>query len=265
MTGSLPQVLISVSQRASGNGVYFYNGIFRELGMPAVYLSCPTMSLQGMRETFRFMGLHAASVAAPFKFGVIDLIDELTPVARETASVNAVRRDGERLIGHNTDVEGITAVLQQAALRKGADIVIYGSGGVVPSAVHAVRVLDPSARVSLAARNAAVGMALARRLGVAWLEDSRKQHADVWMNATPQSLETPEAALHASGNAEVVFDFVAQQAPYPFEKAVRDRGQRFLRGFDFYRAQFLAQFNFYFSRHIEPGLFDTLAAARLPR
>lgn len=265
MIGPLPKVLISVSQRASGNGVYFYNGLFRELGIAAIYLSCPTMTLRGLRETFQFMGIHAASVASPFKTSVIELLDELTPLARATACVNSVRREGERLIGHNTDVEGISVVLEQAALRKGANVIVYGSGGVVPSAVHAVRALDPTAQISITARNVATGRDLAQRLGVAWLDDAREQHADVWMNATPQSLEAPGAALLSCAHADTVFDFVAQQAPYQFERAVRDRGQRFLRGFDFYRAQCLAQFDFYFSTRIAPGLFDDLAAARLPR
>lgn len=258
------RVLISVSTRASSNGVYFYNRLFSLLGINAVYLSCKTASLNGFCESFNFLGLHAASVAAPFKTAVIPLLDTLSESARATGSVNSVRRRGRTLEGHNTDLVGAQQLLSAAWKPATAPtVLIYGSGGVVPSIVAAVRAVRPRAEIGLVSRNAISGQTLCRTLGLQWLTGSTDRGIDLWINATPTSTGDPEGLLNQCAGAATVFDLVARQEPYPFERAVRSRGQVFIRGFDFYRAQFLAQFNFYFDRDLDAVLFDHLAQTRL--
>jgi shikimate dehydrogenase len=259
------KLLIAVAQRPSSNGVYFYNGVFDKLEMPALYLSCPTPSLPGLRETFEFMQLHAASIAAPFKKEVLAYLDELTPVARDTGSVNSIRRDAKKLIGHNADAQGVAALLRQCSLGRGARIIVYGTGGVVPSAVYAARLAFPDCTVQLAGRNDADGRSLAKQLGIAWIGDATDISCDLWMGATPLSVENPTKALNLSAGASTVFDFVPSQTETAFESRVIERGQRLIRGFAFYRAQFLAQFNFFFQQALNPAIFDELARTRLLR
>ena len=45
-----------------------------------------------------------ANVTVPHKAAVAALVDELSDVAREADAVNIVVRDGDRLVGHNTDL-----------------------------------------------------------------------------------------------------------------------------------------------------------------
>ena len=265
METSQQRILISVSQRASSNGVYFYNGIFRKLGMSAVYLGCQTRTLHGFRDSLNFIGVHAASIAAPFKCAVPPLLDDLTDAAKLTMSVNAVRRDGDRLTGDNTDIAGIRTVLASNTANMGRQpsVLIYGSGGVVPSVVSAIRLVHADAQIYLSSRNHEVGKALCGNMRVIWCENPSQRSFDLWINATPAGIDDPVGILRLCLNAATVFDLVAIQAAYPFEESVRARGQGFLRGFDLYRAQFLEQFRFYFGCELDPSLFDELARARL--
>ncbi|HEY7525421.1 MAG TPA: hypothetical protein VIA82_01100 [Candidatus Limnocylindria bacterium] len=74
-----------------------------------------------------------ALVEAPHKEKVASLVDGLSDDARLTGAVNVIVRDGDRLMGHNTDVEGVRAGL--AALAGGPeaswprDAVVLGAGG----------------------------------------------------------------------------------------------------------------------------------------
>ena len=60
-----------------------------------------------------------ALVEAPHKEKVASLVDGLSDDARLTGAVNVVVRDGDRLMGHNTDVDGVRvlAVLLNAPNR----------------------------------------------------------------------------------------------------------------------------------------------------
>ena len=74
-----------------------------------------------------------ALVEAPHKEKVAALVDRLSDDARLTGAVNVIVRQEDRLIGHNTDVDGVRAGL--TALTGGAesswprDAMVLGAGG----------------------------------------------------------------------------------------------------------------------------------------
>lgn len=258
-----PLILISVSSKRSSNGVYFYNALFELMKIKALYLGIESSTLEGFRESFNFLGLHAASVAAPFKIDVLQHLDALTPSARRTGSVNSVRSRKGQLEGHNTDLAGATALLSSVwAPGVAPRVEIFGSGGVVSSVVAAVREVRPQADIMLHSRNESVGQELCKQLQIAWKNPGHSVPIDLWINATPASLSEPTMTAERCLHANMVFDLVANQAASPFELAVQSRGQQFIRGFDFYRAQFAEQFFFYFDQRVDFTMFDKLATQR---
>lgn len=265
MAGNMaPLILISVSSQRSSNGVFFYNALFDLLKINATYLGIRTTSLEGFRESFNFLGLHAASVAAPFKTSVLPLLDSLTESARSTGSVNSVRSLSGQLQGHNADLAGATALLSKTwSPGYTPSVQIYGAGGVVPSMVAAVRAVRPQAEIALHSRNALAGKQLCDKLHLRWKDTANSATADLWINATPASMTEPERLASDCSQAQAVFDLVATQPLSRFEATVRSRGQQFIRGFDFYRAQFAEQFRFYFDQNLELTIFDELAAQRM--
>jgi shikimate dehydrogenase len=93
-----------------------------------------------------------ALVEAPHKEKVASLVDALSDDARSAGAVNVVVRDGDRLRGHNTDVDGVRAGLRslisadEAAWPQGA--VLLGAGGGA-RAVVTVLLSSGVARVSV--------------------------------------------------------------------------------------------------------------------
>lgn len=70
------------------------------------------------------------NVTIPYKQQIIPYLDALSPEARCVGAVNCVRRDGDRLTGYNTDVEGLRVALTDLL---GADrpesALVLGTGG----------------------------------------------------------------------------------------------------------------------------------------
>jgi shikimate dehydrogenase len=79
------------------------------------------------------------SLTMPLKQVVLEMLDEIDPVAAATGAANTVVvRDG-RLLGWNTDVEGIVAALAEAGVVRGVGrATVLGGGATARSAVAAL-------------------------------------------------------------------------------------------------------------------------------
>src|SRR5688572_31961536 len=87
----------------------------------------------------RMMGFAGLNITFPFKQAVLPLLDDLSEEARAIGAVNTVVRDGERLVGHNTDGAGwswgFRRALPKADLTK---VVLLGAGGAGSACADAV-------------------------------------------------------------------------------------------------------------------------------
>ena len=91
-------------------------------------------------------GFDALNVTIPYKKDVIPYCAELTEAARGIGSVNTiVRRPDGSLLGHNTDADGFTAMLESLRLDPaGRKALVLGSGGASLTAVHVLRSMGAS-------------------------------------------------------------------------------------------------------------------------
>ncbi len=78
------------------------------------------------------------NVTIPHKERIIDLLDELDPLAKEIGAVNTVRNSNGLLKGYNTDVEGFEYALRRVEWNRNGDVVILGAGGAARAAVYAL-------------------------------------------------------------------------------------------------------------------------------
>ena len=89
--------------------------------------------------------INGLNVTVPFKNLVIPFLDELSPLATETQSVNTIYKENEKIIGHNTDVGGFELALKYINYDvKNKKIFILGAGGVVPSIILALNKMKVS-------------------------------------------------------------------------------------------------------------------------
>jgi len=86
----------------------------------------------------RLPGRAGANVTIPHKLNVIPHLDRLDATATEVGAVNFIRRDGDLLVGGNTDVDGVAAALVEVGW-EGGEVVILGRGGSALAAAAAVR------------------------------------------------------------------------------------------------------------------------------
>ena len=84
--------------------------------------------------------IHGVNVTVPFKKIVIPFLDELTPIANEAQSVNTIYKQKNKVIGHNTDIDGFVLALKRINYDvKNKKIFILGAGGVAPSIILALK------------------------------------------------------------------------------------------------------------------------------
>ena len=89
--------------------------------------------------------IDGINITIPFKKSIIPFVDELTPLANETQSVNTIYKEKNRIIGHNTDVGGFELSLKHINYdAKDKKIFILGAGGVVPSIILALKKMKAS-------------------------------------------------------------------------------------------------------------------------
>jgi len=76
------------------------------------------------------MGLRGFNCTIPHKQAVIPFVDELAPSASLMGAVNCVViQDDGRLIGYNTDGQGLVAILSKQRQLAGQRVSIVGAGG----------------------------------------------------------------------------------------------------------------------------------------
>src|SRR2546422_6497721 len=92
------------------------NAAFEALGIDCQYVLrevSPADLAAAMAELRGDEGILGANVTIPHKESVIAFLDELDPLAARIGAVNTISREGARLKGWNTDVEGFRHALAE--------------------------------------------------------------------------------------------------------------------------------------------------------
>lgn len=94
-------------------------------------------------ETLRKNETYGLNVTVPFKKSVIPFLDELSPLAKQSLSVNTIYKKANKIIGDNTDVFGFQKSFQFYKIQtNNKKVLILGSGGVVSSIILALKNLN---------------------------------------------------------------------------------------------------------------------------
>ena len=83
--------------------------------------------------------VNGANITVPFKKAVIPFLDKLSAEAESTQAVNTIYLENDKLIGHNTDIDGFELGIKKINYNiSNKKIFILGAGGVVPSIIYAL-------------------------------------------------------------------------------------------------------------------------------
>ncbi len=85
------------------------------------------------------------NVTVPFKKDIIPYLDQLSPEAERTQSVNTIYSKDNKTIGHNTDIDGFELSIKELKINLfNKKIFILGAGGVVPSIIFVLKKMGAS-------------------------------------------------------------------------------------------------------------------------
>lgn len=115
------------------------------------------------------------NVTIPYKEAVIPCCSELSKEAAAIGAVNTIIRDGDRLIGHNTDYTGFEQLLRRNDVPvKGSSCLVLGTGGASKTVQCVLRDLG-AAKVTVVSRGGAVN----------YENVLQQQDAEILVNTTP--------------------------------------------------------------------------------
>jgi len=220
---------------------------FQALGLNWRYLTIevPPARLREAILGMRAFGMQGGNFTIPHKVAVMEHLDEIAPDARIIGAVNTVRRDGDRLIGENTDGKGfLRAVRNDAGIDpKGRRVVVLGAGGAARAVVTELA-LAGAEDVLVVNRSAERGERmvadLAARTGARirferWMGEYRVPDGiDIFVNATSIGLypdtSMPAVALEAARPGMLVADVVFNPPETRLLRAARKLGLPVLDG-----------------------------------
>tara|TARA_Y200000002_G_scaffold251654_1_gene208473 strand:+ start:44 stop:838 length:795 start_codon:yes stop_codon:yes gene_type:complete len=118
-----------------------HNYWIKENGIDGVY-NKKQLNENDLKEFFlkiKNKEINGANITVPFKRDVISYLDELSLEAEKTQSVNTVYLKDDKIIGHNTDIDGFELAMKNVDYDvEGKKVLILGAGGVVPSVIFAL-------------------------------------------------------------------------------------------------------------------------------
>ena len=101
--------------------------------------------IKSLIQNIKNKTINGINVTVPFKKLVIPFLDELSPEANDSQSVNTIYFQDGKVIGHNTDISGFELGIKYSKYDvKNKIVYILGAGGVVPSIIIALKKMGVS-------------------------------------------------------------------------------------------------------------------------
>jgi shikimate dehydrogenase len=222
MPGFCPELVGSMSEGAAGNPTgAMMEAAFAHHGLAWRYVNMEVAAsaLGDAVDGSRAMGFRGFNCSMPHKVAVIHHLDELAPSASVIGAVNCVVRDGERLVGHNTDGEGFVRALRERLDMRGSRVVVLGAGGAA-RAIAVELSFAGAQEITVVNRDQVRGAALAELIAAntraewrPWVGDVFvPPGTDVLVNATSVGLYAPDdrpaVDIGSLSNARLVADVV---------------------------------------------------------
>ena len=221
---------------------------FRAAGLDWRYLTIE-VTPDGLADAvrgIRAMGFRGINLTIPHKLAIMEHLDEIAADAQKIGAVNTVRRDGDRLIGENTDGKGfLRGVREEAGVDpRGKRVVLLGAGGAA-RAIAVELALAGAADIRVYNRSAERGQAMVRDLvsRTGAQADFRLWDApcgvgpdvDILVNATsiglyPDVDAMPDVVFGDLNPALLACDVIPNPPDTPFLRTARARGVQTLDG-----------------------------------
>jgi len=141
-----------------------YRQLFRSENRESIYTRLAVRKISEAISVMDDLGISGYNVTAPFKKSVLRYLNEVSEPARKMDAVNTVvRRDG-KLVGFNTDIDGVTGALRSQEIElSGISAIVIGAGGAGRAATFGL--VKSGANVTLVNRSVEKAEEIAKSFG----------------------------------------------------------------------------------------------------
>jgi 3-dehydroquinate dehydratase/shikimate dehydrogenase len=235
----------------------FFNRVFTEEHIDAVYIPLPSDSPEAFLEMAAELELGGASVTVPYKERIIPHLTAVSEEVKALGACNTIVPYNSGWMGYNTDTRGFSDSLLQFIGKKnlrGCRITIIGAGGAARAVAAEVYRLKGKAlilnRTVVRAKELAVpyhfSWGCTDNQGAAMME----KFSDIIIQTTPAGMEggadedpMPEFKFYGR---EKVMDLIYKPERTPFLKRALAAGCPALNGYDMFLAQARYQYRYFF-------------------
>ncbi len=227
-------MFFSLSKYPSKTGEYYYNTLFEKLKLPYTYtaLECNNLleSVSALREKSKGFG-----VSMPYKKDILNYIDVMDPLCATYSTCNTVLIKDGIAKGFTTDYYG--ALWIKNIIPSNTNITILGDGSM-GTLIH--RVLG-------------TGNVVSRRNGN-WEERYRAD--GVIINCTSYGTESSHSPFYIVPPVKMVIDLAIKDNQ--LKTQCQQQGIKYVEGIEFYKRQFIKQFEIYTSQEISLWDFENI-------
>ena len=124
-----------------------HEGFMAEHGVRGSYtlLECANLSRSEFRALFFEDRFHGVNITIPYKTVALTWVDEIDPYAEAIGAINTVVIENGRLVGYNTDVDGIRKSLNLLGTPQPA--LVFGTGGASKAAAFVLKQMGISHKI----------------------------------------------------------------------------------------------------------------------
>ena len=200
--------------------------------------------LENFIKRLRNDEIHGINVTVPFKNKVINYIDKLSLEVETTGSVNTIYKNGNDIIGHNTDVAGFELGLRHSKINVlHKSILILGAGGVVPSIIYSLLSMGCK-KIFLSNRTVEKAEKIKEKFDdIDILKWGEIPDFDIIINATSVGLKDDSLDLDLNVKDKIFYDVIYNPKETQFLKKAKENGNKIENG----KLMFIYQANQSFS------------------
>ena len=128
-----------------------FNTIFEQLNINAVYTRIAANTPGEAMFLFNELNLTGMNVTSPFKYEIMDYLDDIAPAAEKIGGVNTIVKENGHVKGYNTDHRGVTdSLINRGISMENKRCTVLGAGGAGRAAIYGL--IRKNAKVTLVNR-----------------------------------------------------------------------------------------------------------------
>ena len=234
-----------------------HNWVFKSLGIDAEYEEKRVFQnqLAGIISDLHCGKLDGINVTIPHKENIMQYLDEINPRAKSIGAVNLIMKNGNKLVGNNTDWFGLTMALKKNGIDpSGKEVIVLGAGGAARSIIFAIK---QSGVKNIVLLNRTLQKAEKLQDEIVFpssLEDSVMviKNDSIIINTTSMGMQSEQSPLDLGllHENQILIDVIYTPLETAFLKFGKKIGAKTLNGLDMFIYQALASLDLWFGEDI---------------